>query len=462
MDGALTRINILHEGFLDICRRSPRAAMCIPFWLVRGMPDLGDRIGAASKHDAGVLPLREDLLSWLKEQKSGGRKLILVSTSGQTITEQLASRVGIFDEVVVVPTPRDASGESMRQTLVAKFGEQGFDYIGSEKRDLAVWRSARRAIVVGSAALSRQARAVADVERLFHETPAPLAVWIKAIRVHQWIKNVLVFIPAFAAHRILEPSVLITTVCAFLAFNLCASSVYIINDLLDLSADRRHPRKARRPFASGALSAKGGLILAIALLFAAACIAIATNPWFGLVLVAYYGVTWAYSLRLKRAALIDVITLATLYTLRIVAGSAATMIIPSFWLLAFSMFIFLCLGIVKRYTELHDVRETGRFSAGGRGYTSHDMELLLTMGMASGFTAIVVVALYINSPESQQLYRWHEPMWLICPLLLYWVMRMWLLATRGQMNDDPVVFTLRDPISLTTFGLVGLLVFAAM
>lgn len=293
-------------------------------------------------------------------------------------------------------------------------------------------------------------------------TRSRVAIWFRAIRVHQWVKNVLVLVPALMAHRILESQVLLASVLAFVAFSLCASSVYVVNDLLDLAADRKHPRKRYRPFASGALSPGHGVWVAIGLVFASLLVAAMVNRWFLGTLIAYYLITIGYSLRLKRAAMVDVMALAGLYTLRIIAGSAATKIAPSFWLLAFSMFIFLSLALIKRYAELHDVRKAEEGVAHGRGYGSTDLELLMPMGVAAAFCSIVVLALYINSPESQVLYRTKEALWLICPLLLYWIMRMWLLAGRGHMNDDPVVFAIRDRISLATLGLTGGLVFMAL
>jgi 4-hydroxybenzoate polyprenyltransferase len=402
------------------------------------------------------------LLQWLKEEQGRGRRLVLATAANATIAQGIAGHLGVFDEIVCSSGTENLAGDNKRKALVARFGEKGFDYVGNATADLSVWRSAHRAIVVGGAGISAQAGRVAEVSRRFPVRPAPLRVWLKAIRVHQWIKNVLIFVPAMVAHRVLEPQVLFHSALAFLAFSLCASSVYVINDLLDLTADRRHPRKRARPFASGALSARSGLVLAVLLVGACIGIALAVNLWFCAALAAYYVFTWAYSLRLKRAALVDVMTLAGLYTLRIIAGAAATSIDPSFWLLAFSIFVFLCLGVIKRYAELYEVRHEGGGGGHGRGYSGQDLQLLMSMGMSSGYCAIVVIALYINSPDSQTLYRHIQAIWLVCPMLLYWISRMWLLASRGQMDDDPVVFAVRDRISLATLAIIGLLVFLAI
>jgi len=307
-----------------------------------------------------------------------------------------------------------------------------------------------------------RAAAVATVGLVFPATPPSLRLWIKAARLHQWAKNALVFLPALLAHAIFKTDILLASALAFLAFGLCASSVYVVNDLLDLDSDRRHPRKRKRPFASGALPAQGGLIFSAFLLSAAIVIALANGWQFCVVLAGYYTLTWAYSVRLKRAAIVDVLTLAGLYTIRIIAGAAATGIPASFWLLALSTFAFMSLGVVKRYTELYDADKAGTVGGHGRGYSAADLPLLLGLGTAAGFSAVMVMALYINSTDSQVLYAHKRALWLVCPLMLYWISRVWLLTTRGQMPDDPVVFALRDRISLVTFALIGLIVLLAI
>ena len=288
-----------------------------------------------------------------------------------------------------------------------------------------------------------------------------LSNWLRAMRIHQWVKNVLVFVPAVISHDILRPDVFVTCVVAFVAYGLCASSVYITNDLFDLQADRAHPRKRFRPFAAGTLSPRSGAVVAAGLIVMAGVLSKMISWEFAAVLGSYYVVTWAYSLRLKQAALVDVMTLAGLYTLRIIAGAAANHIFPSFWLLAFSIFIFLSLGFVKRYSELDAARKAGRMLGNARGYFDGDLSLIVNLGVAAGYSAIVVVALYINSPDSLLLYRHNRLLWLICPLLLYWISRVWLLAVRGFMHDDPIVFAIKDWRSLTVAGLLILIVAAA-
>lgn len=271
--------------------------------------------------------------------------------------------------------------------------------------------------------------------------------YIRALRLQQWLKNLLIFVPLLAAHRVVEPSLILQAVMAFVSFGLCASAVYVVNDLLDLQADRRHPVKRERPFASGAIPPTAGWFLAPLCLALAVAIASFLPARFLVVLACYFALTTVYSFGLKKVALIDVLTLAALYTLRIVAGGAAVQVELSFWLLSFSVFLFYSLAIVKRYTELRVMGEVGESGTHGRDYRLDDSDTLNSLGAASGYLAVLVLALYINSPDVERLYGTPELLWLLCPLVLFWISRIWLLAGRGEMRDDPMQYAVTDPIS---------------
>lgn len=283
------------------------------------------------------------------------------------------------------------------------------------------------------------------------------------MRPHQWVKNALAVLPAFLAHRLSELTILELSAWAFVALSLCASGTYVVNDLLDRQHDRQHPTKRHRPFASGALSTGTGIALAIGLIGGAFALAAITLPTaFLIALGAYTVTTLAYSLRLKTVALLDVLVLAGLYALRVVAGGAATGIPLSEWLLAFSLFFFLGLALLKRYTELRQI-ETGATSAAhGRGYVADDAALVRALGPACGLLAVLVLALYMASPEVQTLYTHSSWLGLVLPAVLYWTMRMWLLAHRGRMHDDPVFFAVKDGVSYGVVAMVAIvLTFAA-
>ncbi|WP_428383341.1 UbiA family prenyltransferase [Nevskia ramosa] len=462
LDGTLTPVDTLHEALLDLAKRSPGALLQLPGWMNLGKAAFKREVAARSELDVATLPWRQDLLDWLREQRDGGCRLVLATAAHHSIADAVAAHLGIFDEVIATGDGDNLHGDGKRRALVARFGERGYDYVGNEAADLAVWGSARNAIVVGNARLAARAFAIAEAGPVFAPEVSSPKTWIKAMRLYQWVKNLLVFVPAVLAHRIGEPAVLFDSLLAFLAFGLAASSVYLVNDLLDLAADRQHRRKCLRPFASGRLSAKRGVIAASLLLLFAVAIALWTGPVFAGVLALYFGFTLAYSLWLKRATTIDVMTLAGLYTLRIIAGGAATEVSVTFWLLAFSMFLFLSLAMAKRYTELFEVAKAGAASAAGRGYQASDLPALLSLGISAGYAAVVIMALYVNSVESLARYGDSHALWLTCPLMLYWISRVWMLSARGRMTDDPIVFALTDRISLGLFTVMGFCVLLAL
>jgi 4-hydroxybenzoate polyprenyltransferase len=414
-----------------------------------------------AEFDAGGLPFRPELLQWLRDQRAAGRRLVLLSGDAAT-SAQVSEKLELFDETLAVEGP-GSEAERKRRLLVARFGERGFDYVGHEAADMPVWEAARAGVVVGSSELAERVRSKTRVLEVFPAPKATLSTWVKAIRLHQWVKNALIFMPVVLAHEVTNQAVMLRTLLAFVSFGCCASSVYLFNDLFDLAADRAHPRKRKRPFAAGLLSVPGGILVATVLIAVAIGLALVVGLPYSLVLLGYYVLTWAYSLRLKRTALLDVMILAGLYTVRIVAGSAATSIEPSFWLLALSVFMFLSLGFVKRYAELDDARKAGKTGGShARGYSPADLPLILSLGTTSGYCAIVVIALYINSPTSAALYHHHKTLWMICPLLLYWISRVWLLTSRGQMHDDPVVFALRDKVSFIVLAALALIVYLSI
>jgi len=353
------------------------------------------------------------------------------------------------------------AGHAKAEALVERYGERGFDYLGNHRVDLPVWKHAAGAVVVNaSESLANQARAQTRLIDHLPGQPGGLRTWIKALRLYQWLKNLLVLVPLLTAHRLFEPEALVNAALAFLAFGLCASGVYLLNDLLDLAPDRQHPRKRKRPFAAGTLPLFHGLVATPLLTLAGFALALWTSPAFALVLLIYFITTLAYSFTLKRIVMIDVVVLAALYTVRIIGGAFAIDSPRSFWLLAFSMFIFLSLALLKRYTELAAAATQGKQKASGRGYSVADLPLVQSFGTAAGYIGVLVFALYINSPDSLRLYATPQVLWLLCPVLLYWISRAWFVAHRGDMHDDPIVFAARDRVSQAV-GLAGLIIVMA-
>jgi 4-hydroxybenzoate polyprenyltransferase len=454
LDGTLIHTDMLHESALRVSRDSPLDVLRIPFWLAQGKAVLKQKLAGRSTFDPSSLPYNESLLDWLREQRAAGRRLVLCTASDRSIADAVAAHLGVFDEVMASDGAVNLAGQHKAEALERRYGHGGFDYAGNSSADLKVWRRARHAIVVnGGAGLAGRAAALCKVEREFPAPARGLKAWRKVLRVHQWLKNLLLFVPMLAAHQIMEPANWLTLLLAFVSFSLCASTVYIANDLLDLESDRAHPRKRLRPFASGAVPAWMGVLLAPVLLAASVVLAWYVGGGFLPWLAVYFLLTCVYSWGLKRLILVDCVALAMLYTLRIIAGGAALELPLSFWLLAFSVFLFLSLAFVKRYAELQTQALAGKNKAHGRGYYTSDAPLVQMLGVTAGYAAAVVLSMYLNSDTVVKLYACPEAVWGAVPVLLFWISWIWMQAHRGHMHDDPVVFAVKDQASLAA-GLV--------
>lgn len=464
LDGTLIHSDLLLESGLSFVKRQPLRLLAPLRWLANGKANLKSRLAEHAPLDVSVLPYNDAVLNLIRSEKERGRRIVLATASHRSYAEKVATHLGLFDQVLASDERINLSAQRKRDALVAEFGERGFDYAGNSSDDLPVWQAARRAYVVNSnGKISRRAHKLGNVEQEIRQEVRTARVWLKALRIHQWAKNALVFVPLLASHRLLEVPLLLNGLLAFLFFGLCASSVYVLNDLLDLEDDRHHASKCRRPFASGALSIKSGLLVFPVLLAAGFSGALLFLPWkFSLALATYYLLTVAYSFWLKRLMTVDVIVLAMLYTSRIVAGTFAFGVKLTFWMLAFSMFIFLSLALVKRYAELRDARSKGKpQKARGRGYHTDDLEMISSLGAASGYLSVMVLALYIQDPSTAAMYHYPQVIWLACPLLLFWVTRAWMLTHRGQMHDDPVVFAIKDRTSLLVGACFALIFWVA-
>ena len=463
LDGTLIKTDLLWESLLVLLKQNPLLVVLLPLWLIKGKAYLKHEIARRVTLDASTLPYDQDLVEFLSEERRSGRELILATASHESFARAVATHLGLFDERVFgSDCSVNLKGVRKVALLVERYGTRRFAYAGNSTADFPVWAEASEAIVVNaSAAVESRARTLTTVSRVF-SSPAKWAKSVaKALRVHQWAKNVLVFVPVLASHQLINGRLMLQAGLAFLAFSLCASSVYIINDCLDLESDRRHPRKRNRPFASGSLSIPFGLTLAAVCLVGGVLVAVALPPLFLLVLAGYLVLTTGYSFYLKQFVLLDVIVLAQLYTVRVYGGGAATGVAPSHWLLTFSLFLFLSLALVKRFTELRLMSQTEGKGLHGRGYWVTDLEHVSSIGTASGLLAVLVLALYISSKEVLLLYTHADVLWLVCPVMLYWISRVWMLAYRNQMDDDPVVFAVKDPKSYALAAIIAAILFFA-
>jgi len=463
LDGTLIRSDLLLESFLLILKKNILYLFLIPFWLLKGKATLKAEIAKRIEFNPATLPYSHNFLLWLKNEHLSGRELWLCTASNTLLAHKIADHLKIFKGVLASTDTTNLSGAIKANALVMQFGENEFEYCGNSRVDLAVWRFSRAAVVVNARKqLTRKAQLLTEIRAVFEQEGNKYISIIKALRLHQWSKNVLVFVPLIAAHKLNDVVMIYQATIAFLAFNFCASSVYILNDMLDLEVDRQHPRKTKRPFAAGDVSLLTGFLAAPALLACTALLVTFLPPSFALAIAVYYALTFIYSFYLKKLEIIDVLTLAGLYTARIIAGAVAIGVTISFWLLLFSMFLFLCLAFVKRYAELNAIQSAGKLHTAGRGYHVTDLPLIHSMGIASGYLCILVLALYINTPSVTQLYRNPEILWALCIVFLFWISRIWVKAHRGEMHDDPVIFAVKDRGSLVCGLCVAGIVLLAM
>ncbi|HXZ48209.1 MAG TPA: UbiA family prenyltransferase [Usitatibacter sp.] len=445
LDGTLIKSDTLLETLAAALRRAPWVLLLVPVWLLGGRARLKRELALRAPIEPAELPYRAELLDWIAAERARGRRVVLATAADEGIAQRIAEHLGAFDEVMASDGRRNLKGDAKAFALVERFGERGFDYVGDGVADGGVRSAARRAVVVES-------------------PPVRVSALARALRVRQWPKNFLVLVPLLTSHHVGDPASALRSVAALASFCLMASAIYVVNDLADLSADRAHEVKRRRVFASGELGIGWGLGLAPLAAAAAFALAVPLGPGFAATLALYLAVAVLYSLALKRVAVLDVMVVAALYAFRILAGALAIDVPVSDWLLAFSMFIFLSLAFAKRHGELArfagDAAQAGR-RLPRRGYRRADLPAIAMMGVTSGFLSVLVLALYITSRDVLVLYRHPAVLWSIAVLFLYWIGRAWLLVARGEVDEDPLSFALRDPPSYAVAALAVLAVYLA-
>ena len=458
LDGTLINTDMLHESSITLFKNSPSSFLKACLGLTQGKAALKQKISSLIDFSPSKLPYNQTLIDFINTQKKLGRKIVLCTASDQEIANSIANHLNIFDEVLASDGKTNLSGSEKANFLVSKYGKENFDYAGNSKVDLEVWKNCRNAIVVNAnTSTLEEAKKISKIEEIFPPIKASLKTWLKLIRVHQWLKNLLLFVPLLAAHSVFDGYSWLKLFIAFFSFSLCASTVYLANDLLDLESDRSHPRKKNRPFASGLIPIHKGVLLAPFLFITSFFLASLVNDSFMIWLGVYFIITCVYSFGVKKVVLVDCLTLALLYTLRIIAGTVSVQLVFSFWLLAFSIFLFLSLAFIKRYAELEVQLQSGNQKIHGRGYLVSDASLIQSLGITAGFAAVIVLSLYINSDAIQLLYPNPEVVWGVIPVMLFWISWMWMQAHRGLMHDDPLIFAVKNKPSLVT-GLMFVLI----
>ncbi|MEP9402016.1 UbiA family prenyltransferase [Sphingomonas sp. VNH70] len=461
LDGTLVRSDMLVETLVRTVRRSPVELVLLPWRLARGRAAFKQAMARDAAVAVGYLPYDTGLLAWLTAERAAGTPLILATAADRRIADAIADHLGIFDAVLCSDGRTNLKGAAKRDAIRGSVGDR-FRYAGDSAADRPVWQAAEGAILVGtSPALAAAVAREATVERSFPRPRASLATWTRALRVHQWTKNLLLFVPLFTSFGLFRPAGLAVMALAFLAFSIAASATYLVNDMWDLDSDRAHPRKSRRPFASGAIplthgirAAAGGLLLALVL-------ALAVSPGFAAMLLVYLALTSSYSLMFKEYVLIDVILLAMLYTFRILAGAVAVAVPLTPWLLAFSMFLFLSLALVKRCAELVSLGALGRDATHGRDYRVSDLVVLWPFGVASAVASAVVFGMFVSQADTRARYAAPDLLWIVAIGLVYWLARLWIKTSRDEMHDDPILYALRDRGSRIAIGAMVAVTLAA-
>jgi 4-hydroxybenzoate polyprenyltransferase len=456
LDGTITPTDTLLESLVRLLKHSPWSLLLLPLWLLRGRAGFKEVISTRGTIDATKIPYCVPLLAYLHEEKSRGREIVLATAAHHTTAEAVSRHLGVFDKVLATHAGNNLKGLAKLKAIQESVGE-AFVYAGDCEADLPVWKQAKAAILVGVAHRTAVlVRREVPIEREYPKQSSGMAVWLRALRVHQWIKNLLLFVPLLTTFAFTDIDKLGSMVLAFLAFSFAASATYIVNDLWDLESDRSHPRKCLRPFACGALPILHGLLVAGIALALSLVLASTVSQGFLWMLVTYLVLTSFYSWVIKEYVLMDVLMLSMLYTIRILAGSVAIGVATSSWLLAFSAFLFLSLALVKRCAELVSLKETGVGATRGRDYRVSDLVVLWPLGVGAALCAVVVFGLFISAPDTQARYATPQMLWLVGIGLVYWMARLWVKTSRGEMHDDPVVYALKDRGSrLTVLAMVA-------
>ncbi len=455
LDGTLVKSDTLVDSLLVLARTRPALLLKLPLYLLRGKAAFKAFITGSINLDVAHLPYNRVLVQYLQSEHQQGRVIYLATGADIHLAHRVAAHLGVFADVLGSDGATNLIGPRKLDRLRSRFKDTGFDYIGNDTPDLPLLAHATEPMVANPSLRLRmrlRARGIHPVHQFLERTSSVRSL-LKSVRLHQWAKNLLIFVPLLLSHAVTGAK-LLTALAAFCCFSLTASSAYIFNDLLDIEADRRHPRKQLRPFACGDLSPFSGICIAASFLLLGLVGGHALPGGFYAWLLLYLATTISYSWYLKRIPLVDVLVLSGLYILRLLAGAAATETTISHWLAGFSMFLFLSLAIVKRFAELENLRASNSTPKNGRGYLLADLEQLRSFGTSSAYAAVVVFAIYISGPDVTKLYRHPRLLWLIVPFMILWLNRVWLLAARGELDEDPVAFALTDRLS----QLIGLAV----
>ena len=462
LDGTLVSTDTLWESCLLFIKRYPLHVLRLIIWSFYGKAYFKEQVAKIVIPNAETLPYQDEVVRYVSNVKDSGRDVYLITAANRRVADCISKHLKIFTSAIGSDSKLNLKGKMKLNAIQNTIGTKFFDYIGDSKADIVIWSEAHTAIICGDKHKIKDQLNNNKIVILSGDGKNLIKKWIKALRLHQWSKNGLLFLALFMSHRIIELNLFKQAIIAFFSFSLSASAVYILNDLFDLEADRKHPSKKNRPFASGDLSVTSGIIAIPGLFIISFLLATSLLPnIFLIVLIIYLITTTSYSLYFKEKLFLDVIILGALYTLRVLAGGLAVGVEVSSWLLGFSWFFFLSLAFMKRYADLLLIKNNNQEELFGRGYSVIDLDIVQKLGISSGFISLLILALYINGDQVMVLYKQPEVIWLTIPILLYWLMRMWFVAHKGKMTDDPIAFALKDKSSYITFFFVIIVLIVA-
>jgi len=459
LDGTFTKSDLLFESLVIAIKNNPLNMFFCFFWLLKGKAYLKHQLSQRADIDTKLLPLNSEFYTFLLEEKSKGRKIILATASNEKYAKRICNESDLFDSYISSDINSNLKGKA--KLLLIQSKNEKFSYAGNSREDFIIFEKCEESYLVNPTQKAKKLAEQSPTSKTFDDSYVSKLAWIKQLRVHQWLKNLLILVPLIVSGKFMDSDSIFLSVLGFISFSCLASATYIINDLLDLESDRSHIRKKNRPLAAGTISLINGKIAAIILFVLAFSIASTLSGLFNFVLILYLVLTLAYSLKVKQYIGIDVIALASLYTVRIIAGAVILDATMSFWLLSFSMFVFLSLAIIKRCAELKSLEKTTKVRTTGRDYHVEDYMVLMSIGTSSAMISILMFCFYVNSNVLADQYQQPTLLWLILPALCYWMMRMWIKTHRGEMHDDPIVFSLKDKGSIVTIGFMGLIALLA-
>ena len=453
LDDTLIFSDMLHETFWTAFSNDYKIPIKSLGWLTKGKGKLKSKLGISAEIIVENLPYNKDVINYIKQHREKGGYTALVTASDQTVADKIAKFLNLFDEVKGSSENLNLKGHAKAKFLTTRFGLKNYDYMGDSLNDLPIWKNANKAITVNAS--SSLIKECEKINTNCHHLKSELSQniffnYFKVIRAYQWIKNILVFVPMLAAHQFTKQS-FVDSSLAFITFCLIASSVYVINDLFDLNADRTHPNKKFRPFAMGTMSIKNGLIIFLLLFVPGIVMSFIIDFYFFCLMFTYFILTFLYSIVLKKKVILDICILGILYTLRIFGGGLATEIQISFWLLAFSIFLFLSLASIKRQSELVNLKNRKKINIIGRGYQTNDLPIISMISISAGFVSVLLAGLYINSPDVLTLYSKPWTLGVASIILLFWIMNIVFASSRGLVNDDPIIYAIKDNTSRICF-----------